>query len=196
MKFRSVLFPLLMALPLAAQTAPKAAAPTAQPTRVAILQFQQAVLSTQEGQQATATLKAKYDPRKTQLEKKQADLQSMQDQLQKGGATLTAAARTKLQTDIASTQRALQHDADDLNTEVQEDEGKIMQTMATKMGEIVKNYATKNGFAVVLDASSQQTPVLWAAPAVNITAEIIKLYDQAHPAKSAAAPAPAPAKKP
>jgi outer membrane protein len=56
---------------------------------------------------------------------------------------------------------------------------------------IIDQYASRNGFAVVLDVSSPQTPVMWAAAAVDITPEIVKLYDQAHPA---AAPAGAPAK--
>jgi hypothetical protein len=41
--------------------------------------------------------------------------------------------------------------------------------------------------------SNQQTPVLWADPSADITTEIIKLYDQAHPG-TGAAPAPGTAK--
>ena len=54
----------------------------------------------------------------------------------------------------------------------------------------------QNGYAMVVDVSNPQTPVLWADPAVDITNEIVKLYDQAHPGTgAAAAPArPAPAK--
>jgi outer membrane protein len=158
------------------------------PNKVAILQFQEAILTTAEGQKAASALKARFDPKKAQVEKRQADLQAMQDKLQKGGATLDAAARTKLQNDIAAGGRALNHDVEDLNTEVQEEEGKIMQSMSGKMGDLIRNYATQNGYAVVLDVSGQQSPVLWAAPSVNITADIVKLYDKAHPVSAAAAP--------
>jgi outer membrane protein len=48
---------------------------------------------------------------------------------------------------------------------------------------------------VVLDVSNPQTPVLWAASAVDITNDIVKLYDQAYPG-TAAAPAAKPAAKP
>jgi outer membrane protein len=145
-------------------------------------------LATQEGQQAQAAMKSKFDPRKTQLEKRQADLQAMQDRLQKGGPALTADARSKLESDVNSGTRALNNAAEDLNNDVQEEEGKVLQVMATKMGDIIKNYATRNGYTVVLDVSSQQTPVLWATPAVNITADIVKLYDQAHPVGGAVKP--------
>jgi outer membrane protein len=195
-KFHSILIAAALGLPLAAQTPPpKAAAPAPAPagvpTKIAIIQFQQAVLTSQEGQAASATLKTKYDPRKSALEKKQADLEAMQDKLQKGGPTMTADARAKIQADIAAGTRILNRDAQDLNTEVQEEEARIMQGMAGKMGEIIKNYATQNGYAIVLDVSSEATPVLWATPASNITADIVKLYDQTHPAKAAAPPSSA-----
>jgi outer membrane protein len=192
--FHSILIAAAMAIPLAAQPAApaaapapaRAAAPTAAPTKVAIIQFQQAILATQEGQAATAALKTKYDPKKSALEKRQAELEGIQDKLNKADATMTAAARTKLQADLTVGGRTLNHDAEDMNSEVQEEEGKILQSMAGKMGEIIKAYATQNGYAVVLDVSSQATPVLWATPGVNITADIVKRYDAAHPAKGAA----------
>lgn len=190
MKLHSFVLPVALAASAMAQSAPKAA-----PTRIAILQFQEAVLSTQEGQLAAAALKTKFDPRKNQLEKRQADLRSMQDKLQRGGSTLGGDARSKLEADLASGTRSLNNDAEDLNNDVQEEEGKVLQSMAGKMGDIIKNYATQNGYAVVLDVSSQQTAVLWAAPTVNITADIVKLYDQAHPAKGGAT-APAASPKP
>jgi len=180
---RSFLISAALALPALAQTAP---------TKVAIIQFQAAVMTTQEGQQAAAAMKSKFDPRKTQLEKRQADLQAMQTKLQQGGATLAADARTKLERDIASGTRTLNNDAEDLNNEVQQEQGKVFQGMAGKMGELVKDYATKNGIAVVLDVSSEQTPVLWAEPSMNITETIVKMYDAAHPVKGGAAPAATP----
>lgn len=201
MKFRFLALPIAFAVAGLAQTpAPKAAAPAggAAPSRVAIIAFQGAVLATQEGQRAQTAMKAKFDPRKTQLEKRQADLRAMQQKLQGGGSTLAADVRAKLETDVASGTRSLNNDAEDLNSDVQQEEGKVMQGMAAKMGDIIKSYAAKNGYSIILDVSSQQTPVLWAQPAVNITDDIVKLYDQQHPAQGGTGPAgaPAPAPKP
>jgi outer membrane protein len=52
--------------------------------------------------------------------------------------------------------------------------------------DVIIKYATQNGFAMVVDVSNPQTPVLWADPAVDITNEIVKLYDQGHPGTGAA----------
>jgi outer membrane protein len=139
---RSLLLPLSAVAALYAQAPPAPA-----PAKVAVIQFQAAVLSTQEGQQAQAALKSKFDPRKNQLEKRQADLQAMDEKLKKGGATLGADVRGKLEKDLAAGTRSLNNDAEDLNSDVQEEEGKIMQAMAARMGDIIKDYATKNGYA-------------------------------------------------
>jgi outer membrane protein len=194
-KLHSFAIAVLLALPAAAQSpAPAAAAPAPASAahNVAVIQFQEAVLSTQ---QAAAALKTKFDARKTALDKRQAELESMQEKLQKGGAGMSHEALTKMQSDFTAGSRTFKRDADDLNAEVQEEEGKIMQSMASKMGTLIQKYATTKGFSVVLDVSSQQTPVLYAAQSANITADIVKEYDAAYPVKKAAAAAPAAAPK-
>jgi outer membrane protein len=56
---------------------------------------------------------------------------------------------------------------------------------------VLEKFATANGYALVLDVSNPQTPVLWAASAIDITSDIVKLYDQANPGTGAGATAPA-----
>jgi outer membrane protein len=176
-----------LALGLAALANAQAAAPT----KVAIISVQQAILQTKDGQTASAALQAKFTPKRQQLEKKQSDIASLQDQMKKGSATMSEDAKSKLARDIDSNQKSLQRDSEDFDADVQQEEGKIMQDLGQKMMDVIIKYATQNGFAVVLDVSNQQTPVLWADPSADITTEIIKLYDQAHAGGAGAATAPA-----
>src|SRR5262249_42630459 len=152
---------------------------------------QQAILQTKEGQKASADLQAKFMPRRQQLDKKQQDIQALQEQMKKGSATMSDEAKQKLTRDIDSNTKSLQRDGEDFEADVNQEEGKIMQDLGQKMMDVVIKYATQNGFAMVLDVSNQQTPVLWADPSADITSEIIKLYDQAHPGAGAATPATA-----
>jgi outer membrane protein len=55
------------------------------------------------------------------------------------------------------------------------------------MIDVLTKYSTQNGYAVILDTSSQQTPVIYAANQVDVTQDIIRLYDQAYPVKEASA---------
>ncbi|MGO9892912.1 MAG: OmpH family outer membrane protein [Bryobacteraceae bacterium] len=195
-----------MAMTAAGQAAPAAAPPASTPaataaptpTRIGIINITAAILATKDGQRAAADLKAKFDPKKGALEKRQADVQGLQDQLRKGAATMSDEAKARMERDIATNDRSLKNDADDLNTEVDQDQQKLMQDIWGKMNPIINQYATQNGYAVVLDVSNQQGGVIFGAADVNITPDIIKLYDQAHPgtaAPAAAKPAtPAPPK--
>jgi outer membrane protein len=168
------------------------------PSKVAIIHVQQAILQTKDGQKAQSELQTRFNPKKQALEKKQADIQSLQDQLKKASATMSEDAKNKLMRDIDSGQKGLQRDSEDFDADVQQEEGKIMNTLGQQMMDVIIKYATQNGFAMVVDISNPQNPVLWADPAVDITNEIIKLYDQAHPGTgvtpSATKPAGAPAR--
>jgi outer membrane protein len=182
--------------------AAKSSPPAAIPTKIGIINIQQAILGTVDGKKAAGDLQTKFNPRKTALERRQTEIQAMEDQLRKGSATMSDEAKVRMQRDIESNQKSLQRDAQDLNDDVDQENGKIMNELGSKMMQVIEQYATQNGYAVVLDVSNQQSPVLWASASTEITGDIVRLYDQAHPAGAASAPAPpaarpaAPAKPP
>jgi outer membrane protein len=163
------------------------------PTKIAIIHVQNAILGTKDGQRAAGDLQTKFAPKKADLDKKQNDLVTLQDQLKKQQATLSEDARAKLMRDIDATNTRLQRETQDAQADLDEEQQKLMQELGNKMMAVIEKYATQNGFALVLDVSNPQTPVLWAASTVDITPEIVKLYDQANPATAApagAAPKP------
>ena len=66
---------------------------------------------------------------------------------------------------------------------------------------VLDKYAKDNGYSVILDIGSQQTPVVYMADSIDMTNEIVALYDKSNPVTGASAatpakPAVAPAKPP
>ena len=181
---------------LAFGAAPAVFAQTPPPSKIGVIHVQEALISTKEGQKAAAELQAKFAPKKSELEKKQGDITTLQDQLRKGSATMSEDAKNKLVRDIDSKTTSLKRDSEDFDADVQEQEGKVMQELGAKMMKVLDKYAADNGFAVILDVSNPQTGVLWRATAADITADIIALYDKANVGTGAAAPSAAPAKSP
>jgi len=188
-----------------AQPAPaQAAVPTPSqalpvPTKIAIVNIQSAILSTKDGQKALAEVQTKFNPRKTELDKRRSEVDALQEQLRKGSATMSDDAKERLQKDIEAGTKDLNRKGQDMNDDLEAEQGRLMQDLGAKMMKIVEEYATQNGLATVLDVSNPQTDVLWAAASTNITPDIVRLYDQAHPvAELTKTPdaAPAPAKKP
>jgi outer membrane protein len=160
------------------------------PTKVAIIHVQNAILSTKEGQKAANELSTKFAPKKAELDKKQADLAGLQDQLRKGSATMSEDMKNKLMRDFDAGNKNLQRDTQDAQEELDQEQGKVMQELGNKMMGLIEKYSTQNGIALVVDVSNPQTPVLWASQTIDITGDIVKLYDQANPvAGGAAAPA-------
>ena len=190
MKKNFVVFPALvlgMAAMVHAQT----------PAKVAIIHVQNAILQSKDGQKAASELQGRFAPKKADLDKKQADIATLQDTLRKGSATMSEEAKAKLMRDIDANNKSLQRDTEDAQADLDAEQGKIMQELGNKVMAVLEKYATANGYALVLDVSNPQTPVLWASQTIDITSDIVKLYDQANPGTAApagakpAAPAPA-----
>ena len=163
------------------------------PSKVAIIHVQNAILQTKDGQKAASELQGRFAPKKADLDKKQADIATLQDQLRKGSATMSEDAKAKLMRDIDANNKSLQRDTEDAQADLDAEQGKIMQELGNKVMAVLEKFATANGYALVLDVSNPQTPVLWAASAIDITADIVKLYDQANPGTGAPSTAKPPA---
>jgi outer membrane protein len=170
-----------------------------QPTKVGVIQIQSAMVSTKDGQKAVADLDTKLAPRKKDLEKKQNEIRELQDKLQRGGNAMADAAKNELTRTIDQRTKSYQRDVEDAEAEYQELQRKVLDELGQKMMQVIDKYAQANGFSVILDVSNPNTPVLYASNTVDITKEIIDLYDKSAaslPAPAPAKPAPAAAPKP
>lgn len=168
--------------------------PGPSPVKVATIFAQNAIVSTQEGQQASAALTKKFAPKRDEFTRKQGELQALQDQLRKGQATMSAEAKAHLSQAIENKNREVQRMGQDSQAALEQEEGGLMQQLGEKLMAVIRDYAARNGYAFVIDVSVPNGPVLWASPSIDITNEIVRLYDQAHPV-AAPAPSAPPTKK-
>jgi outer membrane protein len=160
-----------------------------QSSKLAVIAIQQAIVATKDGQKAAAELDSKAGPKKKELEQKQSDINSLQDQLSKGQNTLSEGTKTDLYKNIESKKKSLQRDFEDAQAEMDQEQQKILQGLGQKMMAVIERYAKDNGYTLVVDVSNPQTPVLYAAPSIDITKEIIELYDKSSAQMSAPKPA-------
>jgi outer membrane protein len=189
-------FSVFPALVLGAATLVSAQAQPAA-TKIGIIHVQNAILSTKDGQKAATDLQSKFAPTKAKLDKKQSEIQSLQDQFKKGSATMNEEKRNQLARDIDANTKSLNRETEDAQTELDQEQGKVMNELGQKLMAVLDKYAKDNGYALIIDVSNQQTPVLWASNSVDITNDIVGLYDKANPsAGGGAASAPAAAPKP
>lgn len=164
--------------------------------KVATIHIQNALIGTKEGQKAAATLQAKIDPKRKEIEAKQAEIAGKQAELNKSRNTMAEARLASLQRDIDSLTKSLQRETQDIQEELQQEQDKVLNELGQKMMVVIDKYARDNAYTMVIDISTQQSPVLWAAPSVDITKEIVDLYDKNTPGAGPSAGAPAPAAAP
>src|SRR5579862_6016136 len=174
------------ALVLAATLGAQTQSPT---NKIAVIAIQQASVATKDGQKAASELDSKAEPKKKELEQKQSDINSLQDQLSKGQNTLSESTKNDIYKNIEGKKKSLQRDFEDAQAEMDQEQQKILQGLGQKMMAVIERYARDNGYTMVVDVSNPQTPVLYAAPSIDITKEIIELYDKITAQMSAPKPA-------
>jgi outer membrane protein len=154
------------------------------PSKVGTISLQAAIVSTAEGKQASAELQTHFAARSTELQNLQKQIKDIQAKLQSSQQVLSEGERGRLQREgerlSGTLQRKQQYFQEDLNAAQQD----MMNNIGPKLAEVLSKYSKENGYSVIVDTSSQQTPVVYGAPQVDVTEEITKLYDQSHPAKS------------
>jgi outer membrane protein len=177
---------LLPSVVLAATLGVQAQSPSG---KIGVIAIQNAIVATKDGQKAAAELDSKAGPKKKELEGKQSDINSLQDQLSKGQNTLSESTKTELYKNIESKKKSLQRDFEDAQAEMDQEQQKILQGLGQKMMAVIERYARDNGYTLVVDVSNPQTPVLYASPSIDITKDIIELYDKSAAQMSAPKPA-------
>ena len=172
---RNGIAPLVLAL---AGTAALAQAQAAM-GKVGVINIQSAIVTTKDGQKAAAELDAKAAPKRKTLEAKQNDINALKDQLQKGSTALSETAKQEIVRNIDTKTKSFNRDMEDAQAEVEADQQKVLQDLGGRIMAVIDKYAKDNGFVLILDVSSPQTPVMFASNTIDVTKDIIDLYDKA-----------------
>lgn len=164
--------------------------------KIGIINLQAAIVNTAEGKQANSELQSQFAPRQAELQQLQKEIQDIQGRMQTGQTTLSEEEMQRLTDQGQRDQRTLQRKQQDAQADFQDAQQDAINRIGRKMMTILDKYAKDHGYAVILDASSQQTPVVYASNAVDVTQDIVHLYDQAYPGSggsSSTAPSKVPA---
>jgi outer membrane protein len=199
MKIRAVV-PVIAAFLMTPAVWAQAAAPAAA-AKVGVINIQAAIASTAEGKQAAAELQSQFTPRMNEMQSLQKQIEDVRNRLQTGQSTLSDEEKARLTREGDQLTRTFQRKQQELQDDTNDAQQEVVNRIGRKVVDVLNKYSKENGYSVVLDDSSQQTPVIFAANQIDVTQDIIRLYDQSYPVKNAgaapsapkAAPRPAPA---
>ena len=150
-------------------------------SKVAVIDMRGAIESTQEGQKAAGELKTRYEPKQSEIKQKGDEINLLQEQLKRGSNTLSDEAKQKLVSEIDQKTKSYNRVAEDAQSDYQQDVNRITQELGQKVYVVLQKYALDNGYTLVLDIAGGQGPVLWNANGIDITADIVRLYDKNAP---------------
>ncbi len=177
-------------------------AAAAAPAKIGVVSARVAIANTAEGKQAVAELQSQLAPRQNEIESMSKLVNDLRQRLAAGERTLSEEEKGRLQREGETLVRRLQRKQDELQEDVNNAQAEISERIGRKMGDVLERYARENGYTAMFDTSGQNSPVLYASNTIDVTQDIVRLYDQAYPVKSSTAPArpaaakPAPAAQP
>jgi outer membrane protein len=181
-----------------------AAAGAAVTGKTGVINIRQAIASTAEGKQAGAELQSQFSARQNELEGLNKQINDLRQRLEAGRGKISDEESARLQRQGEVMARQLQRKQDEYQEDVNAAQGEVFDRIGRKMVDVLDRYARENGYVVILDSSAQNTPILFASTNIDVTQDIIRLYDGAYPVKAgnatparpAAKPATPPAQKP
>lgn len=167
------------------------------PTKVAVIDIRAAIVSTAEGKSAAAELQSQFAPQSTAIDGIRKQIDDIEKKLQSGANTLSDDEKVRLQRQDELLQHTLQRRTDEYQEQVTAAQNEIVDRIGRKMIDVVDRYSRENNIALVVDGSTTSTTVLYKSASLDITLDIVKLYDQQYPVKAAATtPAKPPASTP
>ena len=161
--------------------------------KIGILNVRQAIVATSEGKQASAELQSQFAPRQNELESLNKQVNDLRQQIAANQNTWNDEQKAIAQTKGQRLAQQLDRKQNEMQTDVNDAQGEVVDRIGRKMMDVLDRYARVNGFIAVFDSSAQSSPIIYAANSIDITQDIIRLYDQAYPVKGGAAPAAKPA---
>lgn len=166
------------------------------PGKVAIINARQAIVSTAEGKQASAELQSQFAPRTGELENIGKNINALRQRLESGASTLSDEEKVRLQRQVDTLTHQGQRKQDEYQEDVNAAQADVIDRIGRKMIDVLERYGRENGYVAILDSSAQQSPILYFSNQIDITQDIVRLYDQAYPVKAGTTTPAKPATKP
>ncbi|MFZ9519212.1 MAG: OmpH family outer membrane protein [Silvanigrellaceae bacterium] len=151
--------------------------------RVALIDFQVAILQTEEGKQAKAKIEKEVDSRKKELLTQQQELKKLEDDFEAKRSVLSEDEKASRTRDLQAKFMAFQRSQVTLDQEVRQKEMQETQKIFQKLSTLVSEYAKKHNYDLVFERGAGAVVYPAQDPNSDITNEIVSLYNQRYKVK-------------
>src|SRR5687768_9546611 len=126
------------------------------PPKIAVVNFEQAVVESAEGKKAAAEFNTKFEEHRTKIEGKQKEIADMENRLQTQQRALSEAAVADLTRNIQRGQTDLTRMNEDAQRELGTYREELLRPISDAAAAILQGFAAEQGFTVIFDLSNPQ----------------------------------------
>ncbi len=144
--------------------------------KVAVVDLQRALQETEEGRDAKAKLQKLFKERQTALDKKQNELKTMKEDIEKQKSVLSRPALQKRLEDYQQSFIELQTQYGQFQQEIAQKEGLLTQGIIDRMQKIMQRIGQAEGYDLVLERN--EGGVIWSPSHSDLTDRLIQLYNK------------------
>lgn len=155
------------------------ALPASAQLKVGVVNLQKALQDTAEIKQAEADLKARFGPRQDEIAAMEKEIAKLNQEAEANQTKYNEQTMAELVARLQTRQRQYQRNSQQLQEEVNRERQDILSRVGQRFSEVVKKVAEEKGLDLVAD----QNNLLFAKPALDISAEVTAAYDKAYPPK-------------
>ena len=146
---------------------------------IVTVSFNDVVLHTAEAQKALSALEAQFAPRQAQLQALNNEVEALRKKIEGANSQASDAERATSAEMLDRREKQLQRQADDYRQDSQAESQQVFQRVAQKVLAFLQTYSQKHGYSAVIERGSDASPVVWyVADNMDITAQVIKAYDE------------------
>lgn len=144
-------------------------------TKIGYVDMQKAIQSTSAGKKAKSELEGEFNKKKKELEKKEADLKKMGEDLERKKAVLSEEVLSKKQAEFQDEMMKYRDTVGKSQAEIQKKEHDLTGPILEKMKKVIEKVAKEKGYSLVLENNQM---VLFANADADLTEEVIKAYEK------------------
>jgi outer membrane protein len=152
--------------------------------RVAYVDLQKALQTTDAGKNAKANLEKELTAKKADIEKKQAQIQEEMEKFEKQAAIMNETAKAQKQTELQKKIAEFQKSAAETQMELQRKEREVTKPLIDELRSIIEALGKEKNYQLILEKN--EGAVLYAEAGSDLTEIVIDRFNAKHKSKPSA----------
>lgn len=143
--------------------------------RIGVINMERVMRESEPAKKASSKLEKEFKKRSVDLEKAHQQLQTMQEDMEKNGATMTDSIRATKSKELADLTREVQRKQREYNEDLNARRNEELQAFNERTTSVIRAMAEKENYDLII----LQEAVLYSGKSVDITPNVIKALSEA-----------------